>query len=665
MPDIGASLREARMRARIDISEIEAQTKIRAKYLRALENEEWDLLPGPTYVKSFLRTYAEALDLDAKLLVDEYKLRHERLSEVELQPINAAAPGRERRRQTPMLPPWFFVAVIFVGAGLRAVPARLGGDDPTTSRHADAADRRRPRSAQPRRRRRPQRRPRPTRVRLRIEATGPVYVCLKAGDRTLVNGETLEAGQRTPTFRSRRFRLTLGNNAAILRINGKPRRVAASSEPIGCEITPGRGRQPLSARERPVCRRDARAMSVRAGIVVTGTEVLTGRVVGSQRPVAVRAAARARRRSDRDRGRRRPARRHPARAALPRGRGLRADLHERRPRARRPTTSRPRSSGEFQGREMVLDEALEGRIAEILRPLMARWPDLDPAAMLVSNRKQAVIPAGAEILEPVGTAPGPRRDAGRRRRRVTGRPSSCCPGRRASCSRCGARRSRRARRCARRCAGAVEYRRDMLRLYGIPESEIAATLRAAAGRRHRARAPGDHDVPAPRRGRGRHALRARRRRRSTTQFAALVRERHRRTLFSDDGTTVDEQVFALLRGDGSRPVQTIAVAESCTGGLLCARLTERPGSSEFVRGGLVVYSNDGEGRARRRRPGADRARRRGLRGGRGGARRRRARRAGRRRRRRDHRHRRARRRDARPSPSGSSGCRSATATAAG
>src|ERR1700704_5142555 len=101
MPEIGAMLREARMRDRIDVSEIEAKTKIRAKYLRALENEEWDLLPGPTYVKSFLRTYAEALDLDAKLLVDEYKQRHEHLSEVELQPINAAAPGRERRRAGP------------------------------------------------------------------------------------------------------------------------------------------------------------------------------------------------------------------------------------------------------------------------------------------------------------------------------------------------------------------------------------------------------------------------------------------------------------------------------------------------------------------------------------------------------------------------------------
>src|SRR2546421_7064675 len=99
MPEIGATLREARMRARIDVSEIEAQTKIRAKYLRALENEEWGLLPGPTFVKSFLRTYADALGLDGKLLVEEYKLRHERPSDAELQPI--APPGARDLRGPP------------------------------------------------------------------------------------------------------------------------------------------------------------------------------------------------------------------------------------------------------------------------------------------------------------------------------------------------------------------------------------------------------------------------------------------------------------------------------------------------------------------------------------------------------------------------------------
>jgi len=251
MPDIGASLREARMRARIDVSEIEAQTKIRAKYLRALENEEWDLLPGPTYVKSFLKTYAEALDLDAKLLVDEYKLRHEHLSEVELQPISAAAPGRERRRQTPVLPPWFFIAVIFVGLIFALYLLGTTGDEPSeeaTAPTTTVTTPREPAAAPPARER-----PRRSRVSLRIEATGPVYVCLKAGDRTLVDGVTLEAGDRTRTFRSRRFRLTVGNNALRLRINGRARSVAASRDPIGLEITPERGRQPLSADERPVC----------------------------------------------------------------------------------------------------------------------------------------------------------------------------------------------------------------------------------------------------------------------------------------------------------------------------------------------------------------------------------------------------------------------------
>src|SRR6266498_1999810 len=126
MPDIGTTLREARMRARIDISEIEAETKIRAKYLRALENEEWDLLPGPTYVKSFLRTYADALGLDGKLLIEEYKLRHERLSDVELQPITPLG-QRDRRRPRPGVSRGWLVA--FVVVGLLAALYALGRND--------------------------------------------------------------------------------------------------------------------------------------------------------------------------------------------------------------------------------------------------------------------------------------------------------------------------------------------------------------------------------------------------------------------------------------------------------------------------------------------------------------------------------------------------------
>jgi hypothetical protein len=65
---------------------------------------------------------------------------------------------------------------------------------------------------------------------------------------------TLQPGDRTPTFRSRRFHLTLGNNAVVLRINGKPRSVAPSADPIGLQITPRTGRRPLPANKRPVCR---------------------------------------------------------------------------------------------------------------------------------------------------------------------------------------------------------------------------------------------------------------------------------------------------------------------------------------------------------------------------------------------------------------------------
>src|SRR5687767_5329857 len=95
MPTIGETLREARMRQRLDIADVEQKTKIRAKYLRALENEEFGMLPGPTFVKTFLRTYAEVLGLDPHRLVDQYRASYEPRDELEhLQPLEPAAAGR-------------------------------------------------------------------------------------------------------------------------------------------------------------------------------------------------------------------------------------------------------------------------------------------------------------------------------------------------------------------------------------------------------------------------------------------------------------------------------------------------------------------------------------------------------------------------------------------
>jgi cytoskeletal protein RodZ len=261
MPDIGTTLREARMRQRIDISEIESETKIRAKYLRALENEEWDLLPGPTYVKSFLRTYADALGLDGKLLIEEYKLGHERLSEMELQPI--APPGqRDRRRPRPAISRGWLVA--FVVVGLIAALYALGRNDnnngggsagntvqtssPTSAGTGGAT------AGTASKKKKKKAKPKPKHARLTIVATGQVDVCLKAaGKRTLVNGVILTSGARQGPFKSSRFRLQLGTSEARLVVNGKSHGVPPSSNGIAYEITPTKLHRLLKRSTWPVC----------------------------------------------------------------------------------------------------------------------------------------------------------------------------------------------------------------------------------------------------------------------------------------------------------------------------------------------------------------------------------------------------------------------------
>jgi nicotinamide-nucleotide amidase len=237
--------------------------------------------------------------------------------------------------------------------------------------------------------------------------------------------------------------------------------------------------------------------------------------------------------------------------------------------------------GRFCGREMVLDMPLEERIAEILRPLMERWPDLDPESVRESNRKQAVIPRGATILDPVGTAPGlvvPPAGEGDGPTVVVlpGPPGELQPMWKAA---------RRTDAFAAAIAGAVEYRREIVRLFGIPESEIANTLRAAQAdgldltpleittclRR------GEIEVATQFQPSGQAAYDA---------FLDFIRDRHADTLYSQDGATIDDQLAQLLPG------HTLAAAESCTAGLFAGRITDRAGSSAYFLGGGVVYSNE-------------------------------------------------------------------------
>jgi nicotinamide-nucleotide amidase len=236
----------------------------------------------------------------------------------------------------------------------------------------------------------------------------------------------------------------------------------------------------------------------------------------------------------------------------------------------------------FAGREMVLDERLEARIAEILKPLMSRWRHLDPDAILASNRKQAMTPAGATPLDPVGTAPGavvaPASGDGDGPTVVVlpGPPRELHDMWPAAVA---------TEAFQRAVGGRTEYAQHTLRLFGIPESEIAETLRVAEGS-----VPdlGRLEITTCLR-RGEVEVVVRHERDAADAYAALQRliaERHEQTLFSTDGSRIDDQVAELLAG------RRVGVAESCTGGLLAARLTERAGSSAYMAGGVVSYSNE-------------------------------------------------------------------------
>jgi cytoskeleton protein RodZ len=268
MPEIGATLREARMRARIDVSEIEAQTKIRAKYLRALENEEWGLLPGPTFVKSFLRTYAQALGLDGKALVEEYRLQHEHPSEAMLEPIvstpqSSRTPpraGRTGRSASDTGPSRAYmitvgaIGVVIVALIVLLVTGGKSSNSPTgtssTARTHSAASRSKHHTGVARRRA-----VSPSAVvALALKPTGPVYVCLIGdGGRKLIPGVDLQPGESTPTYHAKRFEITLGNSSVTMYVDGIPRTVAPSSQAIGYSITKAYGRRPLTAGRLPTC----------------------------------------------------------------------------------------------------------------------------------------------------------------------------------------------------------------------------------------------------------------------------------------------------------------------------------------------------------------------------------------------------------------------------
>jgi nicotinamide-nucleotide amidase len=230
----------------------------------------------------------------------------------------------------------------------------------------------------------------------------------------------------------------------------------------------------------------------------------------------------------------------------------------------------------FCGRELTLAVELENKIAEILKKLMSRIGSGDFEAVRAANRKQAMVPVGAVVMDPVGTAPGVVIPGKPTVVVLPGPPRELQPMWKTSVQ---------IPEVQEAIAGRTVYRQDTIRMFGLPESGLAETLREA-----------EHDVPdfgalevttCLRRGEIEMVTRYEPGAAETyRRLTELLQDRHGQLIFSEDGATVDDQIARLLAG------RRIATAESCTGGLLAARLTERPGSSEYLVGGLVAYAND-------------------------------------------------------------------------
>jgi len=256
MADIGTTLREARIRARIDMSEVEARTKIRAKYLRAIENEEWDLLPGPVYVKSFLRTYGDFLGLDSRTLVDEYKREYERPSDHEMRPISSLSRERERAARGPRVPPWAIIGVVLVGivAALYFVGRNQNNNSTSNTPSTPTTAAQQPQNhARHHKKQQHKTVPaKPKTVTLQLVPSGTVYVCVVNGSGAkLIAGRTFAAGEQIPTEKAAKLLITLGNSSVQMKVNGKTVQVAQGS-PIGYTITPS-GMKPLPAGQLPTC----------------------------------------------------------------------------------------------------------------------------------------------------------------------------------------------------------------------------------------------------------------------------------------------------------------------------------------------------------------------------------------------------------------------------
>jgi cytoskeleton protein RodZ len=235
---IGATLREARRRYGLEVREVEERTKIRARYIRALENEDWETLPAPAYVRGFLRTYGQMLGLDGEMLADEYRRR---FGDGPAGPAGGAEPLlSERRRVGDRQPPSRGLIVGGVIAGILVLILILGllpggGDDdepvspPTSGKAAKAngaggdGEGKAGSGAG--------REPRDEPVDAVLVAKSAVSVCLVGdGDDALIDGQQLQPGDREEYGGYKTYRLDLGPGEVDFKVGSKEETIAVDDQ---------------------------------------------------------------------------------------------------------------------------------------------------------------------------------------------------------------------------------------------------------------------------------------------------------------------------------------------------------------------------------------------------------------------------------------------------
>jgi hypothetical protein len=246
---IGEILHEARQDAGVELDEVERTIRIRGRYLAALENEDWGVLPGEAYLRGFLHTYGDYLGLDGAALVDQYDrlgLGQEAEHPVEA-PFEAPRPvtgDRFVRRAMPIVAGLVAaLAILFIVLAVTGGSEKKGGGHKhhgSKGNHSQQTSTTTTTST-------------PTEASVILQPTGTVWVCLvdHAGA-PLVNGETLTVGDDRGPFKDRDMKLTLGNGEIRIELNGDQVPIPSAAEPVGFDLTP-QGAKPLSASARPTC----------------------------------------------------------------------------------------------------------------------------------------------------------------------------------------------------------------------------------------------------------------------------------------------------------------------------------------------------------------------------------------------------------------------------